>query len=374
MQATGAEVTGLSVGSHTLEFRPLVAPAEALDDKRKVRIVADSSAASAMLIFQAVFPYLLFAGNKHGAPIELEIQGGTNVAFAPSFEFLDQVFLPTLQDRFGIVVDRRLQRRSFSQGPSQRGSVRFRIHPVECGAPLQLQKPWDRRTMAAEDFDVDAIDVSIVVPAALHAPLQEALARDLDALFPGTDVHFRVVEDSGHDSRMYAMLVARSAAGLRWSRDYLYDQKYKNKSPATLSGEISRHVSEALFEELALRGAVDEHLQDQLVIFQALAHGRTTFYRGAEPADSVVTDSEGLGADPATATARGDDDDDIDAALAKLTLEKRFRRDKTEKPFGEGSTHTNTARWVCGALLPQAKWYNKGSIVEGAGVAFPLAG
>ena len=27
MQATGAEVTGLSVGSHTLEFRPLVAPA-----------------------------------------------------------------------------------------------------------------------------------------------------------------------------------------------------------------------------------------------------------------------------------------------------------------------------------------------------------
>ena len=52
--ATGAEVDGLEVGSHTLEFRPRDPPTALrrnLGDG-KISIVAGSGAASAMLIFQ----------------------------------------------------------------------------------------------------------------------------------------------------------------------------------------------------------------------------------------------------------------------------------------------------------------------------------
>lgn len=48
--------------------------------ERSIKITAGTAAASALLIFQAVLPFLLFAGGDRGdEPIELEIEGGTNV-------------------------------------------------------------------------------------------------------------------------------------------------------------------------------------------------------------------------------------------------------------------------------------------------------
>jgi len=52
---------------------------------------------------------------------------------------------------------------------------------------------------------------------------------------------------------------------------------------------------------------------------------------------------------------------------------KKMRREKADKPFGEGSTHTTTARWVTTELLPAVEWYNKGSICEGVGMHMEAA-
>jgi RNA 3'-terminal phosphate cyclase (ATP) len=49
---------------------------------------------------------------------------------------------------------------------------------------------------------------------------------------------------------------------------------------------------------------------------------------------------------------------------------ERMRREKTDEPFGEGSLHSQTARWVAAELLPAAKWFNKGAAVEGVGLSF----
>ncbi|KAK8061412.1 hypothetical protein PG994_007778 [Apiospora phragmitis] len=385
-EATGAEVEGLSVGSHTLEFRPSLTPPQALAsaEQRKLTIDAASPAASTMLIFQAVLPYLLFAaGGDDGTPIELEIQGGTNVSLSLSYEYLDQVLLPTLEARFaGVRVERRLLQRSWSTGSSGKGSVWFRIHPLPLGQTLKLKEreaediTSSTATTKDDDFQIKRIDASILAPTPLHSPLQDALAQDLDTLFPGAEVRFKVVEESGHDARMYVLLVAHNTAddsdsnassspsSRRWGRDYMYASKRKNKTPTTLSNEISRHVSKQLYEEVELRrGAVDEYLQDQLVIFQALAEGRTSFPRG-----------DGDEEKPAANSARSSVDvDGVDAALRDLDLEaeKRLKRDKTTaEPFGDGSMHTKTARWVTSELLPGVKWFNRGSVCEGAGLSF----
>lgn len=394
-ETTGAEVEGLAVGSHTLEFRPSVTPAVSsagLQEKGKpIVITADSPAASIMLVFQAVLPYLLFAADSDGTPIELEFKGGTNVSFSLSYEYLDQVLLPTLESQFaGVRVERRLLQRSWSTGSSRMGSVWFRVHPLPLGQPLELKeaKPKDgtlnKSTAAAADkdneFTIKRIDASILAPTALHAPLQDVLARDLDSLFPGTDLNFKVVEESGHDARMYVLLVAHntdandeaatSPSSRRWGRDYMYASKRKNKSPAALSSEISRHVSKQLYQEVALRrGAVDEYLQDQLVVFQALAAGRTSFPRGDEDPDPDEDDKlTGSLANGAAVDVTG-----VDASLRDLDLEadKRLKRDKkTAEPFGDGSMHTKTARWVTSEILPGIKWFNKGSVCEGVGISF----
>jgi RNA 3'-terminal phosphate cyclase (ATP) len=335
-----------------VEFSPQLAPQAALKD-RTITIAADSPAASTMLIFQAVFPFLLFAGNDKGEPVTLDISGGTNVSFSLSFEYLDQVLLPTLEDAFGIKVERRLLARGWSLGKQQRGRVEFKFKPLKPGETLRLRGKegvvvYGGDGPAPVVEDVEGIDVSMIVPAAMHQVMTEALVGDLEQLFPDVDVNFKIVEDSGADSRIYVLLVA-TAGTVRWGRDSLSStpKKAKNKgglqTTTSLCATLSRRICKELYEEVSTGGVVDEFLQDQLVIFQALADGRTSFPRGEAK--------------------------DLAQGMEKLEIgDARLRKEKTDKPFGEGSTHTTTARWVTAQVLPGVGWYNKGSFCEGVGM------
>jgi RNA 3'-terminal phosphate cyclase (ATP) len=461
---TGATVSGLSVGSHTVEFHPSLTPPAAAtallqqqqqqqqpkgtkkseggssssnEKPLQIRIAGGSPAASALLIFQAILPFLLFAGAttttttttsgdgdgkapaRPPPPIDLEIRGGTNVSFSPSYEYIDQVLLPALAAHWEIcsgpnrssssssssrterarplAIERQLLERGWSVGaPLGAGLLRFRIRPLGAGEMLRLrrrprtatqdggggddEKEDEHKTREDPARHLARIDATILAPAGLHAPLQTVLARDLDALFPEVGVRFVTAEESGHDARMYVLLVAHAeeegeettegvpaAASRRWGRDYLYDRGgRRNKTPEVLSNEISRTVTRGLFEEVAVtRGAVDEFLQDQLVVFQALAEGMSSFPRGGDVAEELQ--------DQEHVVMAGDKDVKgvaTDIGRLQIGKDRRMRRDRTDEPFGRGSKHTTTARWVAAELLPQVKWYNKGSICEGAGVSF----
>ena len=321
-EATGAEVTGCSVGSSFFEFKPKLSPANLIS--RKVGVKAES-AASILLVFQSIFPFLLFAGDDSGSPITITIQGGTNISFSLSFEYLDQVLLPALE-RFGVRVERKLEFRGWSHGSRQLGSVRFQFVPIPVGHTLQAPEwPIDRGT-------ITDIAISIVVPKPVINTLKTSLLSRINSVFPGVESYFQVVEDSRHDARLYTLLVAHTSTGLRFGRDWLYDRRSKGKSPEELSTEISQKVVDDLHVELEKGGLVDEHLQDQLVVFQALATGSSSM--------------------PGTSAALFSD---------------RTRVDRTDVPFGDGSTHTTTARWVTSELLPRAKWIDEGRICEGVG-------
>lgn len=332
-----------------MEFHPQLRPSDLAS--RHIKIEADSPAASTMLIFQAVFPFLLLAGNSQSEPIRLEISGGTNVSFSLSFEYLDQVLLPALQDAFGVRVDRRLISRGWSLGKQQRGKVEFRFTPLKLGEPLRLRKEG---VVYGGDgpHEVGAVDVTMIVPAEMHDSLEEALQETLEQYFGDVEVVFKPKEDSGADSRIYVLLVAHAKEGkVRWGRDVLLSMPKKPRgkgkgglpTPSALSKSISNDVVRKLYEEVSFGGAVDEFLQDQLVIFQALAEGRTSF-------------------------PRGDAKDDLEQAMAKLAMDGKMPKQRVAKPFGEGSTHTCTARWVVSQLLPDIAWYGNGRVCEGVGL------
>ena len=388
--ATDAEVDGLSVGSHTLTFSPRQPPSALV--KRNIKIEANSPAASVMLIFQAIFPFLLFAANDKNEPITVTISGGTNVSFALTYEYLDQVLLPALHDAFGIDVDRRLLARGWSLGRQQRGSVEFTFRPLKLGEGLRFREGKDGNEGGVYGGpgplpvveDVEEIDVSLIMPTSMHQAMREALEEDLEVLFPGIEPNFKIIEDSGADSRLYVLLVARAGIA-RWGRDSLSSMpknaaagkgaKGKGSGPsggstggkqstASLCATISRKISKELYEEVSLGGVVDEFLQDQLVVFQALAEGRTSFRRG-EPKDGLEQ-TMAVTAENTTTTAAS-------AGVNNSNDKKKMRREKADKPFGEGSTHTTTARWVTTELLPAVEWYNKGSICEGVGMHMEAA-
>ena len=267
------------------------------------------------------------------------------------------MLLPALENAFGIKVERKLHSRGWSMGKASRGKVQFRFTPLKLGETLKLRED-SFYVGGGAPADVEEVDVSMAVPADMHESLTEALVTDLEELFPGVEVNFKTIEDSGADSRIYVLLVAKSGdAG--WGRDILSSvpKKAKGKggtqATSALSEAISRRVSKELYEEVSTGGAVDEFLQDQLVIFQALAEGRTSFRRSEE--------------DPAA----------LEQTMDKLEIganPNRMRKDKTDKPFGEGSLHTTTARWVTAQLLPHVGWYNKGNVCEGVGMRMEPAG
>ncbi|KAI1352708.1 RNA 3'-terminal phosphate cyclase-domain-containing protein [Xylaria sp. FL0043] len=359
-KATQAEVDGLVVGSHTLEFRPKLSPT-ALKD-RKIVIMPESRGASALLIFQAVFPYLLFSGNEAGDSIELEVHGSTNPSFSPSYEYLDQVLLPTLQERFGIVVERQLLKRAWTTGPLSQGAIWLKFQPIPPGKVLRLIKPWNEKRQAEDVNEMKRIDVSILVPFAMREPMEKAMVEYLGREFPEADINFVLNEESRHDARMYVLAVAHSESGLRWGRDFLYDRSWKKKQVTTIAKEIAKTVTKRLWEQIVVHSAaVDEYLQDQLVVFQALAEGKTTYWsRATESLDGEVHPEH------------TDDIDEVSQGLHELHLGKRMRKDKTHEPFGFGSTHTITARWVASELLPTVQWFNNGTICEGAGISLQL--
>ncbi|TVY39871.1 RNA 3'-terminal phosphate cyclase [Lachnellula occidentalis] len=322
VDATRAEVTGCSVGSKTVEFRAKLSPADLVN--RNIQVKADS-AASILLVFQALLPFLLFAGDEAGSPVTASIQGGTNVSFSLSYEYLDQVLLPALE-RFGVKVERKLEYRGWSHGSRQIGSAKFKVTPLPPGQSFSAPE-WP-----SQRGNITKIDVSIIVPSALHGPLKKTILFELGLVFPDVEASFVLVEDSKHNARIYTLLVAHTSTGLRFGRDWLYDRKSKNKSLGDLSTEIAQKVIDELDAEVKKGGLVDEYLQDQLVVFQALAESKS----GIPGSNDTAT------SDP-----------------------KRVER--MNEPFGDGSTHTKTARWVTGQLLPNVKWLDNGRLCEGVG-------
>lgn len=290
---------------------------------RNIKVQADS-AASILLVFQAALPFFVFAGDDSGSSITLTIQGGTNVSFSLSFEYLDQVLLPALE-RFGVKVDRKLEYRGWSHGTRQIGSVKFTVTPLPLGKSLKEPEwPLERGT-------ITKIDVSLLVPEHIQEPLTNKLKFCIDRVFPGVNVNFLLVDDSKHKARNYTLLVAHTSSGLRFGRDWLYDGKTRDKSADDLATEIATRVVDELDAEVRKGGVVDEYLQDQLVVFQALASGTSSIPRTVET----------------------------------LTSDKD-RPDRTDEPFGDGTLHTTTARWVASQLLPRAKWIDGGRLCHGA--------
>ncbi|KAH8590697.1 RNA 3'-terminal phosphate cyclase-domain-containing protein [Bisporella sp. PMI_857] len=326
-EATTAEVTGSEVGSKTVEFEAILSPAELINRNVKIDV---GGVGSVMLVFQSIFPFLLFAGNEEGSSINVTIRGGTNVSFSLSYEYLDQVLLPSLE-RFGVSVGRKLEYRGWSHGGPQSGSVKFEVNPLPIGHMLKTPE-WP-----VEQGTLTRIDISIIAPPELLQPLRECFTFETGLVFPNIEIKFVVVEASNHKARIYTLLVAHTSTALRFGRDWLYDRTTKNKSADKISTEIAQNVVDQLDAELRKGGLADEYLQDQLIIFQALAEGSSSI-----PGSKEVLESD------------------------------KDRIDRTVEPFGDGSTHTTTARWVTSQLLPDVNWKDSGRICEGIGWKLPI--
>jgi RNA 3'-terminal phosphate cyclase (ATP) len=121
-----AEVQGAELGSTELSFFPAaIAGGDYLFDI--------GSAGSTMLVLQTLLPPLLQADS----PSRLVLRGGTHNPLAPSYEFMQQAFLPLLS-RMGARVEMQLVRPGYY--PAGGGEVRATLHPLQSLQPLFLEQ------------------------------------------------------------------------------------------------------------------------------------------------------------------------------------------------------------------------------------------
>lgn len=313
-KATKAETQGMIKGSSKLHFGPLPRDSRATSSNGKGRSVEQatnetpvsvwqdiydggclsrretriplSSPGSVCLILQAILPYLLFHSldtapntaqgretQTASVPVRVTIEGGTNVSKSPSIDYVNQVLIPLLVEKLGIpMMDTEIIKRGWSSGRADVGAVQFDLMPFTKGSKLSKFNFCDRG-------ELTKMHVSILAPGlSVRNSIRKTVTESILAVHPDIDIEYPVDEDTGNGVRLYLLIVAETSKGYRLGRDCLWDRKMNSSTP----DKVATVVIKALEQELNRGGCVDEYMQDQLIVFQALAEGISTVDSGKD--------------------------------------------------------------------------------------------
>ncbi|KAF2084890.1 RNA 3'-terminal phosphate cyclase [Saccharata proteae CBS 121410] len=277
--ASSAETVGAEKKSRTLEFTP--DQDRIPGDGSMPKDIDIGSPGSIGLVFQAILPFIMFsAPASDSGSIQISIRGGTNVSFSPSFEYIEQVLLPTLALIGLPPITATLKTRGWSTGGQKIGRATFNITPLSPGARLP---PFNLQNRG----NITNISATLIAEPCCYTLACSVLNKVLAAKMPASTINKDIndlvtvhLEPSNHPKRLYLLLVAKSSTGHKLGRDWLYDEKIRDL-PTAVTRLVERVVGE-LAREVEHGGCVDEYMRDQLVVFQALADGRSEVDVGME--------------------------------------------------------------------------------------------
>ena len=282
-EESGAQVEGSHVGSKELLFEPakqLQTQQEQSSEIRR-RTIELQKPGSVWLILQALLPWYLLQGGR----TELILKGGTNVSSSMSGDYVQQVLLPVLEKLIPSIIQVDVIQRGWAGNTPHIGEAKVSI---DRAAPSNNDsatiEPWDAFNVENRGL-LSKLALTIVAhPPSLRTALLSHASTEISLKFPNTPFEINTNEDSGDARRLYLLLVAHTDTGWRFGRDFLGTGralKSQKETDALIEGAV-RTVVQGVKEELDAGGCVDEYLQDQLVVFQALARGKSMVDAGSE--------------------------------------------------------------------------------------------
>ncbi|KZT66816.1 RNA terminal phosphate cyclase domain 1 [Daedalea quercina L-15889] len=230
------------------------------------------TAGATTLLLQVSFPCLLFSPESSPSTehhTELILCGGTNAIQAPQIDYTAHVFLPFIRHHFGLAPTLQVKMRGYY--PKGGGRVRILIPAVP--GPLPSVNLTHRGSVIA----IRGRSYVAGLPAHLAAAMRNAAVSSLQSR--GIDpriVDIETVKEEPHDA------VGSGSGIMLWAEtdgDCILGGSaigVKGKKP-TMVGE---EAAEELVRNLAHGGCVDEYMQDQMIIFLALAKGRSMVKTG----------------------------------------------------------------------------------------------
>ncbi|MGC8940706.1 MAG: RNA 3'-terminal phosphate cyclase [Candidatus Nanoarchaeia archaeon] len=238
-----ADVKGAELGSRELEFRP-----------KKIRFGKfkfDIGTAGAItLVLQTLAPIAAFAPG----PIELELIGGTNVAWSPPIEFFENVFCD-YAEKFGFLITCQTLARGFY--PLGGGHVKVKTLPIKNPKRLDLLEQ-------GELFDIKAFSV-----ASENLKQKNVAERQLSAFC--SSLH-------GYKIKTFSEYCKTKSPGSSLYAHALFSNCKLAASalgePGKPAEQIGQEVAFELEKEIKSGATVDKHLADQLIPFLALFGGQ----------------------------------------------------------------------------------------------------
>lgn len=255
----GGTLEGAAVNSREFTFRPG-------HDIPKGRYCFDiGSAGSTTALGLALVPLLA----RRGAGVEVELRGGVFQDFAPSPFHLQEVITPQLA-RMGLEVDFRVDRPGYV--PTGQGVLRVTVAPTARLEPLRLNQAGPARRVWGCAL------ASHLAERRVSRRMADAARSELTG--GGLDVAIEIRDDETAAQAGAAFAVfAELTGGARLGAD----GAGKPGRPAERIGQRAAHQ---LLENLGGGATVDRHAADQLLIFTALAGGRSV-YRAPAVTDHV---------------------------------------------------------------------------------------
>jgi RNA 3'-terminal phosphate cyclase (ATP) len=245
---TEAQTEGVKFGSQKITFIPQkILPG---DYQFEVR-----TAGSVSLLLQAVFLPLCLANEKS----RLTLVGGTHVPWSPSFHYLSEVFLPTLQ-WMGVSANAGIQKWGFY--PKGGGKIQLTINPVHEFKPISLVERGSLKKIRA----ISA--VSNLPKHVAERQKEQALKRIRREL--KIDAEITILQDvPSNGPGSFLFLLAE------------YEKTFAGFSSLGSRGKPAEKVADEavdfLKDYMESDGCIDPHLADQLIPFMALAKGNSSF-------------------------------------------------------------------------------------------------
>lgn len=261
-----AEVRGDALGSMTLEFIPS-SSAQAgryIFDVTQAR--EGGSAGAVMLVLQTILLPLALASGES----EVTLRGGTHVTFSPTVTYIEQVFLPVLQ-QMGVEAEVKLN--AWGWYPKGGGEVELRTSGGSKLSGISLLKRGDLSHVQG---------LAVVTELPSHIP-QRMASR---------------AENLLHQANLKATVKPLRERGIAPGAGIFLTAEYEHSrigfSALGRVGLPAEKVAQIACEELLnfhQTGApVDEHLADQLLLPAALA-SQESHYRVAEITTHLTTNA-----------------------------------------------------------------------------------
>ncbi len=253
-----AEVEGAELGSQALRFVPRNRPIPGRYTFDVAEVAGRGSAGAVGLVFQTVFLPLALADGES----TLTLRGGTHVPWAPSADYLREVFLPTVA-RMGLRAEIELVAWGFY--PVGGGEVRVRI-AGRAGALMPISL-----TERGDGARVWGWGVVSNLPAHIPQRMVDRARNLLAQAGLKADLQPKIVRGAGAGAGIFLFIrYQRSVAGFA---------AYGRKGlPAE---EVAAEGCRELLAHHASGAPVDPHLADQLLLPMAFADGTSRMVTSA---------------------------------------------------------------------------------------------